>query len=175
MILKIVRLISLLCAALTSGIAFCHALELPNKMMLPADTWFNVQQMLYRGFGVKAGSIEVGAVVSSLMLLLLVGKRQAAFIWTLIASVCFVAGLVLWFSVVNPANLLVDSWTTATLPSNWMQIRDQWEYGHVARATFFILGLVASILAVLADTTTNSDRGNKEILSTRGAYESDHS
>ena len=175
MILKIVRLINLLCAALIAGIAFCHALELSNKMTLPADTWLNVQQVLYRGFGAKAGPIEVGAVVSSLMLLFLVRKRQVTFIWTLTASVCFVAGLVLWFRVVNSANLLVDSWTTATLPGNWTQIRDQWEYGHVAHATFFILGLVASILAVLADTTTNSDRNKKESLSTRGAYESNHS
>ena len=120
MLLKIARLFNLLFAALISGIALCHALELPNKMTLPAATWLNVQQILYRGFGAKAGSIEVGAVVLSLMLLFLVCKRRVTFIWSLVASICFIAGLVLWFRVVNPANLLVDSWTTATLPGNWM-------------------------------------------------------
>lgn len=162
MILKIVRLINLLCAALISGIAFCHALELPNKMTLPADTWLIVQQILYRGFGAKAGPIEVCAIVSSLMLLFLVRKRQIAFIWTLVASVCFVAGLVLWLQVINPANLVVDSWTIATLPANWTQVRDQWEYGHVAHETLFILGLVASILAVLADTNVSSAQTKKK-------------
>lgn len=156
MILKIVRLISLLCAALISGIAFCHTLELPNKMTLPAATWLNVQQILYRGFGAKAGPLETGAVLSSLLLLFLVRKRRGTFLWSLVASICYVAGLVLWFQVINPINLLVDSWTIATLPTNWTQARDQWEYGHVAHATLFILGLIASVLAVLADTSTSS-------------------
>ena len=173
MILKIVRLINLLCAALISGIAFCHALELSNKITLPADTWLTVQQVLYRGFGAKAGLIEVGAVASSLVLLFLVRKRRATFLWTLIASICFVAGLMLWFRIISPVNLLVDSWTTVTLPANWAQARDQWEYGHTARATLFILGLVASILAVLVDTS--SDRNKKEGLSVEGVHESHHS
>lgn len=154
MVLKLVRLFSLLCTALIAGIAFCHALELPNKMTLPADTWLNVQQVLYRGFGAKAGPIEVGAIVSTLVLLFLVRKRRMAFVWTLVASVCLVAGLVIWFRVVNPVNLLVNSWTTATLPANWAQARDQWEYGHATHAALFIVGLVALILSVLADTTT---------------------
>lgn len=173
MVLKLVRFISLICAALIAGIAFCHALELPNKMTLPAETWLTVQQILYRGFGAKAGPIEVGAVVSSLMLLFLVRKRRSAFVWSLIASVCFVAGLVLWFQVINPMNLLIDSWTGTTLPTNWTAARDQWEYGHVAHATLFILGLIASVIAILADTTTSSDRREKS--STSGINESQHS
>jgi len=172
MVLKLVRFISLICAALIAGIAFCHALELPNKMALPAETWLTVQQILYRGFGAKAGPIEVGAVVSSLILLFLVRKHHSTFIWSLVASVCFVAGLVLWFQVINPVNLLVDSWTPTTLPTNWTEARDQWEYGHVAHATLFILGLIASMIAVLADTTS-SDRREKS--STSGINESQHS
>lgn len=172
MVLKLVRFINLICAALIAGIAFCHALELPNKMTLPAETWLTVQQILYRGFGAKAGPIEVGAVVSSLILLFLVRKHRSAFVWSLIASVCFVAGLVLWFQVINPVNLLVDSWTPTTLPKNWMQVRDQWEYGHAAHATLFILGLIAAIIAVLADATSGDQR---EKLSTRGINESQHS
>lgn len=171
MILKLVRLFSLLCAALISGIAFCHALELPNKMTLPAETWLTVQQILYRGFGAKAGPLETGAVLSSLLLLFLVRKHRSTFLWTLIASVCFVAGLVLWFQVINPINLLVDAWTPATLPATWQQARDQWEYGHVAHATLFIFGLVASILAVLADIPTSS----KEKSLAGDVYESRHS
>lgn len=165
MALKLVRFINLVCAALIAGIAFCHALKLPNKMTLTAETWLTVQQILYRGFGAKAGPIEVSAVGSSLILLFLVRKHRSAFIGSLVASICFVAGLVLWFQMIKPMNLLVDSWTPPTLPANWTQARDQWEYGHVAHATLFILGLIASIIAVLADTT-NSDWREKS--STRG-------
>jgi hypothetical protein len=156
MVANIFRLISLLCAALIAGVAFCHVLELPNKMTLPAATWLNVQQVLYRGFGSKAGSIEVAAVVSTLVLLFLIRKRRMSFVLTLIASVCFVAGLVIWFMVVNPVNLLVDSWTVTSLPADWTDARNQWEYGHATHAALFIVGLVALILSVLAETTAGS-------------------
>ncbi|MBE9166642.1 DUF1772 domain-containing protein [Pleurocapsales cyanobacterium LEGE 06147] len=155
MMLKIVRFLSLLFTSLIAGVGFCHVLELPNKMTLPATTWLNVQQSLYRGFAIKAGSIEIGAIVSTLALLFLLRKQRMSFVWTLIASVCLVAGFVVFFSMVYPVNLLVENWTATSLPTNWTNARDRWEYGHAIHAAFFIFGLVALILAVLADTTTD--------------------
>jgi hypothetical protein len=58
--------------------------------------------------------------------------------------------------VVNPVNLLVNSWTLPSLPTDWTQARDRWEYGHATHAAVFAIGLVASILAVLSDTTTGN-------------------
>ena len=65
MVLKIARFIALLLAALIAGVTFCHVLELPNKLTLSASTWLQVQQVLYRGFGPKAGLLEVAAAVST--------------------------------------------------------------------------------------------------------------
>lgn len=158
MVLKIARLITLVLAALIAGVTFCHVLELPNKLTLPASTWLQVQQVLYRGFGPKAGSLELGAAVSTLVLLFLVRQRRITFVLTLVASACFVAALVVWFQVINPVNLLVESWTVATLPANWVQARYQWEYGHATHAAIFIVGLVALILSVLTDTTDGNAR-----------------
>lgn len=162
MILKIVRFVALLFTALIAGVAFCHVLELPNKLTLPASTWLQVQQHLYNEFGPVAGAMEVGAVASTLALLFLVRTRQLAFIWTLIASVCLVAALVLWFMVVNPVNLLVNSWSITSMPADWPQARHQWEYGHATHAALFTLGLVASILAVLSDTKDGNPRNAKQ-------------
>lgn len=160
MVLKLVRFISLFCAALIAGVAFCHVLELPNKMTLPAATWLNIQQVLYRGFGAKAGAIEVMAIVSTLTLLFLIDKRRISFFLTLVASVCFVAGLTIWFAMVAPINHLVDSWTVTSLPAAWMEARNQWEYGHATHATFFIVGLIALILALLADISTKNNHAS---------------
>ena len=161
MVLKIVRFVSLLCTALIAGVAFCHVLELPNKLTLPAATWLNVQQVLYRGFGAKADPIEVAAVFSTLALLVLIRKHRTSFVLTLIASVCLVAGLVVWFTIVNPINLLADAWTLASLPVDWTQARERWEYGHATHAALFIAGLIASLLAVLAETTAGNTQNLK--------------
>lgn len=162
MVLKITRLISLLFTALIAGVAFCHVLELPNKLTLPASTWLTVQQVLYRGFGAKTSFIEVGAILSTIMLLFLVRKHRISFVLTLIASICLVAALVVWFMVVNPVNLKVDIWRLATLPADWELARNQWEYGHAIHAALFIIGLVALILSVLTDTTATNKHNPKQ-------------
>lgn len=160
MILKTARLLSLLLTALATGVASCHALELPNKMALPASTWLDVQKVLYNGFGRILGPVEYGALVATLVVLFLVRKRRTTFILTLSASVLLVAGLVVWTSFVGPANLRVDAATT--VPSDWKQVRDHWEYGHATRAAFFIIGLVALILSILADTPAGKVRGMRQ-------------
>lgn len=162
MVLKITQFIALLLAALIAGVTFCHVLELPNKLTLSAPIWLQVQQVLYQGFGPKAGAMEVGAAVSTLVLLFLVRKRRLTFSLTLVAAVCFVAALIVWFQVINPVNLLVNSWTIETLPANWAQARHQWEYGHATHAAIFIMGLVALILSVLADTVDSHTRNLRQ-------------
>lgn len=156
MVLKTVRLISLLLTALAAGVAFCHALELPNKMAMPASTWLNVQKVLYNGFGRILGPVEYGALVATLVVLFLVRKRRTVFVLTLLASLLLVAGLVVWTSFVGPANLRVD--TATSVPPDWTQVRNQWEYGHATRAALFVFGLVALILSVLADIPASKAR-----------------
>lgn len=156
MILKTARLISLLLMSLAAGVAFCHALELPNKMALPASTWLDVQKVLYNGFGRIIGSVEYGALVATLVVLFLVRKRRSVFVLTVVAALCIATALIVWTSFVGPANLRVDAATS--VPPDWTQVRDQWEYGHAARAALFVVGLVALILSVLADTPTSHAR-----------------
>lgn len=45
-----------------------------------------------------------------------------------------------------PIDEMMAGWTVATLPADWMQIRDRWETYHTAR-TFVTLGGVAATLA----------------------------
>lgn len=154
MILKTAQFFSLLLTALAAGIAFCHALELPNKMALPASTWLQVQKVLYNGFGRVLGPIEYGALVTTLVVLFMVRKRQMAFMLNLSALVLIVTGLVVWAMFVGPANLRVD--TASLVPSDWMQVRARCEYGHATRAVLFVVGLVALLLSVLFDVPNAS-------------------
>lgn len=74
------------------------------------------------------------------------------------------SAMVVWFQVINPVNLLVNSWTIETLPTNWAQARHQWEYGHATHAAIFITGLVALILSVLVDTIEDNVRNMGQSL-----------
>jgi hypothetical protein len=152
MIAKTVRFASLFLTALLSGMLFCHALELPEKMKLPPSTWLAVQQTLYNKFGPSASVIEPLAIVFTLVALYTVRGRRSAFALTLLAAICLIAHLVSWFAVVNPVNIRVNSWTQSTIPANWRSARDRWEYGHAAGAALVLIALASLSWAALGES-----------------------
>lgn len=156
MILKIFRFLSLLLMSLATGVAFCHVLELPNKMALPASEWLDVQKVLYNGFGRVLGPVEFGALVATSVVLFFVRQHRTTFVLTLTATLCIAAELLVWTIFVGPVNFIVD--TATSVPPVWTQVRDQWEYGHAARAALLVAGLSTLILSMLVDTPASNAR-----------------
>ena len=158
--LKTVRFVSLLLAALALGGAFGHLLEMPNKLALDKEEYLFVQQRLYEGFGQVLGNVELGALISTIFVLVLVRKRRGAFLWTLLGAVLIAVALVVWQIWVGPVNAEVDAWTTmASMPADWGELRSSWEYGHAARAVLFAGAFVSLLVAVLDDMP--SEPGSK--------------
>ena len=153
--LKTALFVALLLTGLSAGVAFAHLLELPNKMVLSAQDYLLVQQHLYEGFGRVVGSIEQGAFLAAITVAVLVRKRLVPFLLTSLAVVCCVAALILWQIYNGPVNQAVDSWTVATMPSNWMTYRDRWEYAHATRAVLYTIGLGALSLSALTGAQTS--------------------
>jgi hypothetical protein len=48
--------------------------------------------------------------------------------------------------------------TPETLPADWIGLRDQWEYGHAARAVLQIIALGALVFSVLIEIPTNAPK-----------------
>src|SRR5437764_13077345 len=59
MLLKSLRFVSLLCAALALGLTLTHDLEIPGKQMLSGASWLVVQHTFYGGFAIVGGLAEV--------------------------------------------------------------------------------------------------------------------
>ena len=157
MILKIVRFPNLLLVALTLGLTFCHVMEIPGKLRLSAAAWLTVQHNLYVAFGPALGAwIEVGAILLTWVVALLVYQRRPAFGWTLASALCVSVGLAVWFLLVAPMNAALAGWTPETLPADWPRYRDQWEMGHAIHCILFALGFGGLVIALLAETPGRS-------------------
>lgn len=146
----VLRFVSLFATALLAGPLFCHLLEMPNKMALPAELWLPVQQTLYNMFGPVSAPVELIAILSTALLALLMRGRGGAAAWLTAAAALLLAGhLVEWFAVVAPMNRLINGWTAATLPGDWPAARDRWEWGHALGAAMVLPALALLILAAL--------------------------
>jgi len=142
----IIFFIAMLATAVALGGALAHALELPNKIGLPVNDYFTVQQ-IYRGWD-KLGfllAIELAAMIATAILY----RDEPAVRWSAIAAiVSLVAAQAIFWTFTFPANVATSNWTQ--IPANWEQLRRNWEYSHAAGAFFQLLAMAALIWGALS-------------------------
>jgi hypothetical protein len=149
--IKTLRFISLICAALVLGLTLTHDLEIPGKHMLSGAEWLNVQHTFYGGFAIVGGAAEILGLLSTALLAYLLRGRRTAMTLTLVAALCFAGTIALFAFGNNPLNQQIATWTPATLPANWRAVRDAWDSFHAASSGLSALSLVCLLIAVLRD------------------------
>lgn len=155
MLLKSWRFITIILSALVTGMALCHALELPAKMQYSASQYIAIQNSLYVAFGPPniGAIIEPAAPLAAIGLAVLVRKRRPAFQLTLVAIAFMVLAFpVIFFAFTEPVNAAIRNATPESIPENWEQLRNQWEYSHLARFICHFAAFSALVLSVLVET-----------------------
>lgn len=155
MLVRSWRFITLILSALVTGMAFCHALELPAKMQYSAAQYITIQNSLYVAFGPPniGAWIEIAAPLAAIALAIFVRKRRPAFRLTLVAIALMLLSFpVIFFAFTEPANRIIRSATPESISINWEQLRDQWEYSHLARFFCHLGALSALVISVVVET-----------------------
>lgn len=155
MLVKTWRFITLILSALVTGMALCHALELPAKMQYSASQYIAIQNSLYVAFGPPniGAFIEFTAPLAAIALAVLVRKRRPALQLTLVAiALMLLAFPVIFFAFTEPVNRVIRSATPESIPANWEQLRYQWEYSHLARFFCHLAAFSALVISVLVET-----------------------
>jgi len=142
--MKALRWVNLVLAALAILAPAAHVLELPNKLALDGAFWLAIQQHLYRGWGPAFGApVEIGVLLTTLILALLRRGDRATLVPTLVAAVAYAGMIAAFFIFNNPVNEALNGWSPATLPPDWPRYRRQWETGHAVAAVLAVVGLVS--------------------------------
>jgi hypothetical protein len=146
-------------SALPLGQTFAHVLELPQRRAYDAELWTSLTEpnASYRFFGVIGGPLEVAADVGAVVLTV-VRRRRALARRALGAAVLHAAALAVWLTVVLPANIEIDSWSSAGIPADWQTWSNRWETGHAVRFGLLLAGFCLLVLPVLAEQR----RGGRE-------------
>jgi len=143
---KTVFFIALLATALALGGAMAHLLELPNKIALPRDDYFIVQQA-YRGWNRLAFLLLIQLI--AIVTVVIMSRHEPSVLWpAVISALCLLGAQAVFWIYTYPANVATKNWTT--IPDNWETLRTQWEYSHAAGAVFQILAMSSIIIAALA-------------------------
>jgi hypothetical protein len=166
-VVQILQVLSIVLVAVGVALTLAHALELPGKLRLTRETYVAVQAIYYPGFTIGALFGEFGAMLATLVLLVLTPFASTAFWLTLAALVSLLIMHGLYWVLTHPVNKfwLEDQHLEGAgaaffavggrgpgsrAEQDWTALRDRWEYSHVARAVFALLSLIA--LATAATT-----------------------
>lgn len=133
--------------ALALGPALAHLLELPNKIGLPKDAYFTVQQ-IYRGWNLLGVVLMLQLLSIVAVILMARGDRRLRLLAT-IALLCLAGARGLFWAFTFPANTATVNWTTQ--PDNWETLRQHWEYSHAAGALLQLTGMACLVLGSLGD------------------------
>ena len=140
--MKALQLMAVLTTALLLGTTFAPVLEMPSKLALSASEWWTVQDTLVRPCVAVGGPLEVFAVVINLSVLAAALSRPQQLVLAAGSALCLVLAFAVWVVFTEPVNVQVLQWTHTTLPHDWNQLREQWEFSQLIRFLLHLTGLV---------------------------------
>jgi uncharacterized membrane protein len=149
--LGIWQAINILLLSLVTGVFWGTWLGLSRSMSsLSAEAFLEVGDAMIGNLGTIMAMLMPAALLSTLpVLYLLYRKRPKAFYVTLAGLTFFVLALMITVLIQVPLDMRFQQWTAATLPANWQQLRDRWEFWHVIRSWVSVIGLALMIAGAL--------------------------
>lgn len=145
---KTAVLISPVLTALTMGLEFAHALELPRKMTYSGSLYVRLQEWLHVWFGNIGSVLYVASILMVILAAIMLWRARRSKRSRVTASLLQVAALGSFFSVVYPVNLRLPI-GQGIVPDDWAGLRSQWETGHAVGFILFAAAFAFSLLAVL--------------------------
>jgi hypothetical protein len=161
------QVLTVLLVAVAMSLTLAHALELPGKMRLSKDAYCAMQPIYYPGFTI-GGFAEPAGLILTIILLCFTPLGTADF-WLILAALLGLIGMqATYWLFTHPVNKF---WLQGqkmsgfgsgffsfganrsrsqneTRSTDWTDLRDQWEYSHVAHASFALASLTALVIAV---------------------------
>lgn len=159
--LEVLHILTVIVVAVGFGLSLAHALELPGKMRLNKEAYYDVQAIYYPGFTI-AGASEPAGMVLTLALLFLMPSGSTDFWLTLVAAFGLIGTQAVYWIFTHPVNNFwlagesLDRFSSGFFSlgakrssgggsPDWTELRDRWEYSHVVRAVLALVSLIALV------------------------------
>ena len=157
---SLLQISAVLLIAIAAGLALAHALELPGKLRLSKSAYFTVQSIYHPGFMLGGAIGEGGGLAALLLLLFLTPPATTAFWLTVAAFLALVGMHAVYWLLTQPVNSFWlqnaeltgashEGLMAAPSGTEWIELRNQWEYSHAIRAALGLISLALLVAAVV--------------------------
>jgi hypothetical protein len=157
---RAIQVLTLLLVALYMGQLYAHVLELGPKLNYPPELYLRLHTSLYAWFGPPLGAaLNFGALVATGALTWLMHRQRSARWLTGSALALQVAAMVIYFTRVEPVNVRFRALSPGQVPSDFIALRAQWDYGHALGFALFVAVFLLLTCALLVRPTAPTGTG----------------
>jgi Domain of unknown function (DUF1772) len=160
----VLEILTLLSVSITMALALAHALEYPGKVRLSRQDYETVQEIYYPGF--TYGGVSEGIGLLLLLVLLLLAPGYGAAFWLMLAAFLALSVMhAVYWLFIHPINSFwlkdfelkgfaarffgFGTGKGRGRSPDWTDLRDRWEYAHIARAALGMLALMVLAAALI--------------------------
>jgi hypothetical protein len=163
----ILQVVTVLLVAVAMALTIAHALQLPGKMRLTKDVYYAMQPIYYPGFTIGRFA-EPASLILTIILLFFTPLGSVDFWLTLVALLGLIGMRATYWLFTHPVNKFwLQGQKLSGLGSSffslgadrsssqkkshamdWTDLRNRWEYSHVARAGLPFASLTTLVIAI---------------------------
>ena len=137
------RFLAVIITGLSLIASAAHAFELLNKIGLPKEEYFIVQQ-IYSGWWI-VGLLLPLAFLANVGNAITLRDNRTSMMVSIAAAAPVALNLIIFMLFTQPANAATQNWTVQ--PENWEALRLQWEYSHAVNAAVNFLAFCCAVFA----------------------------
>jgi uncharacterized membrane protein len=144
---SIIRFLNIIIAALLAGTSFGIWIGF-NPLNLSPTTYIEQQQNMVRALNGLMITLVLSATIITIISAILQRGDKQVFIPLIIASIFFIACVIISRFGNQPINNALLTWTSDTIPNNLSELREKWW-------TFHIFRTIAELIALCLVTWTS--------------------
>jgi len=116
---------------------------------LPPEIFITIGKQIIKNLAVPMSIIMPASIAGLLILLIRSWKLKSVYFYCIAATlILFVTALIITVAIEVPIDNQIKTWTAATIPFSWHNIRNQWEHYHTIRTFLSLAGIIFFIIAI---------------------------
>jgi MFS superfamily sulfate permease-like transporter len=147
---SVLQLLAILIGGLVAGSVFVIWRGY-DPTIYSQSTFLEVHQQAVTGLNTLLPVMGAAAILLTLLLAFLGGRRHPALPYYALAIVAFAAAGLITRLGNQPINADVMDWSAATMPADWDAVRIRWFSWHKTRLAFSIAGFAFLVIGALVD------------------------
>jgi uncharacterized membrane protein len=148
---KSLQLVTGLLLVLVAGVFWGTWFSLSRTMFeLSPEIFITIGKQIMKNVAIPMSIIMPASLAGLLILLIGSWKGKSLYFYCILTTlILFIVALIITVTIEVPIDNQIKTWTVSTIPPDWRDIRDHWEFYHTVRTFVSLAGIAFFITAVI--------------------------